>query len=320
MHIHGKASHVVILMASYQGADHIGAQLDSIAVQTHRDWSLIVSDDGSSDGTREIVQAFASRFPVDQVRLVNGPRAGATRNFLSLLRNAPQGVALALCDQDDLWLPDKLARALTAVEGAGLVHYAARTIIVDEHLRPLTGSRHFRRPFGLRNALVQACMAGNTSVYNPSAAAVLRQAAGAAEEAGILSHDWWAYQVTAGAGARFVHDPAPALLYRQHPRSEVGRNDTPQALLLRARRLMRGDFGSWMQANLRSLRAIPHLLTDDSRMLVDRCAALPSAPPRQAMVLIRELGLYRQTPAGTAGLLAAALAGRLQSSGVSPAS
>lgn len=305
-------SHVVILMATYQGAAHIGAQLDSIAAQTHRDWSLVVSDDGSTDDTLALVDDFARRFPVGQVRLVEGPRAGATRNFLFLLRQAPEECALAFCDQDDFWLPDKLARAVAAIRSPEPVHYAARTIIADPHLRPLTGSRRFERPLGLRNALVQAVMAGNTSVYNPAAAAVLRQAAGAAEEAGILSHDWWAYQVTAAAGARLIHDPAPALLYRQHERSEVGRNDTPKALLLRARQLMRGDFGRWMEANLRSLQAIPHLLTDDSRALIDKCAALPVARPAEAAGVIRSLGLYRQTAAGTAGLYAAAMTGRLR--------
>lgn len=306
------SGHVVILMASFEGARHIGAQLESLAAQSHRDWSLIVSDDGSRDATVDLVEDFARRFPHGRVRLLRGPGAGPTRNFLSLLQAAPEGAALAFCDQDDLWLPHKLARAMAAVAGDAPVHYAARTLIADENLRPLTGSRRFARPLTLRNALVQAIMAGNTSVFNPAAAAILRQAARAAEAADVPSHDWWAYQVSAATGVRLIHDPVPVLLYRQHARSEVGRNDTPAALALRARKLLRGDFGHWLAANLRSLRGISQLLTVDARALVDCCSELPMMDGQRAARLILRQGLYRQTRAGTAGLLAAAAAGRLR--------
>ena len=58
---------ITILMASYNGAAHIGAQLESLAAQSHRDWRLIVSDDGSSDATCAIVEAFAARLPSGKV-------------------------------------------------------------------------------------------------------------------------------------------------------------------------------------------------------------------------------------------------------------
>ncbi|SCY78035.1 Glycosyl transferase family 2 [Paracoccus tibetensis] len=302
----------MILLASYQGAAHIGAQLDSIAVQTHRDWSLIVSDDGSTDGTRDIVRDFAARFPSGRVALVDGPRKGATPNFLSLLARAPEGAALAFSDQDDLWLPGKLSRALDVVSGAQPAHYAARTIITDENLCPLTGSRLFHRPFGLRNALVQALMAGNTSVFNPAAARLLKEGAAAAEAAQIPAHDWWAYQLMAAAGARLVHDPQPALLYRQHPRSEVGRNDTLGALALRARRLAQGEFGDWMASNLDALAGAEHLLTKEGRDLLHAVRPLIDMSGAEAVRLILKTGLYRQTRAGTAALLSAAAAGRLR--------
>lgn len=307
-----KDGHVVILLASYQGAAHIGAQLDSIAAQTHRDWSLIVSDDGSRDGTRDIVDDFAARFPSGRVALVDGPRQGATPNFLSLLALAPEDAALAFSDQDDLWLPDKLSRALAVVRGAAPAHYAARTIITDQELRPLTGSRLFARPFGLRNALVQALMAGNTSVFNPAAARLLKEGAAAAEAARVPAHDWWAYQLMAASGARLFHDPRPALLYRQHPKSEVGRNDTLGALALRARRLAQGEFGDWMAANLDALARAEHLLTKDGRDLLCAVRPLTGLPGAEAVRLILKTGLYRQTRAGTAALLAAAAAGRLR--------
>ena len=303
------SQHVVILLATYRGGRHLRRQLDSIAAQDHGDWSLILSDDGSDDDTVAIASAFAAERPAGQVRLRRGPRQGATLNFLGMIAEVPEGAAMAFCDQDDHWFPDKLSRALSRMTAGGAVHYAARTIIADESLHPLTGSRRFRRPLGFRNALVQAIMAGNASVFSAGATSLLRMAAPAAIRAGVPSHDWWAYQVTSGAGARMIHDPRPCLLYRQHGRAEVGRNDTAQAMALRLRKLMRGDFGSWLRMNREALAPVADLLTPANRDVLGLFSDALDANGPQAARLMRRAGLYRQTAAGTAALYLSAATG-----------
>lgn len=305
---------IVILMAVYQGARFLQAQLDSIALQTYRHWSLIASDDGSTDGSREILAGFSANYP-GRVTLIEGPKGGATQNFLHLLQQAPEGHYISFCDQDDWWLPDKLSRAvamLQSVQGPG--HYAARTLICDEDLHPLTGSRYFARPFGFRNALIQACMAGNTSIFNEPAARILRAGAGAAAEAGVTAHDWWAYQLMSGSAAQIIRDDSPALLYRQHEQSEMGRNDTARALIRRLGLLADGNFGCWLSANHQALTAAPSLTDENRRILQEFGAALHLPGPRAARVF-RRLGLYRHTVPGTAAFYAAAAAGRLRQSG-----
>lgn len=304
--------HVTVLLASYRGASHIGTQLASLAAQDYREWSLIASDDGSDDGTRDILSEFAAAQPEGRVRLVSGPGRGATANFLSLLDHVPEGHLAAFCDQDDLWFPDKLGRAVAAMDGIRRpVHYAARTIITDAALRPICGSRLFHRPLGLRNALVQACMAGNTSVYNAPAVDILKQGAAEAAEAGVISHDWWAYQLMAGMGADLIHDRHPALLYRQHENSAVGRNDTAPALLTRLRKVVQGEFGSWMAANLRALTPLLPAMSAENRRTITLCREMLEMPGLQAARRMRQLGLYRQTTAGTTALLLSAATGRL---------
>lgn len=305
------APHVVILLATYQGAPHLRTQLTSIAGQTFRDWSMVVSDDGSTDGTRDLVLEVAQSHPPGRIRLIDGPRQGSTANFLSLLDHVPQGAWAAFCDQDDLWFPDKLARAIDAMTPlTGAVHYAARTIIADADLRPLVPSRHFRRPLGIRNALVQACMAGNTSVFNAKAVAGLQQAVPHARLAGVIAHDWWAYQVTAAQGAHLIHDPRPALLYRQHARSEVGRNDTASALASRFRKLMAGEFGPWLRAAHDSLAPLD--LPQDSRLALAQLDKVLSRRGVSAVAALRDGGFYRQTRAATAALILSALMGALK--------
>ncbi|MBK4216381.1 glycosyltransferase [Paracoccus caeni] len=303
---------VVILLATYRGEDYIDTQLDSIAAQSHPHWRLIVSDDSPDDLTREKVRHFSAGRPAGQVQLIDGPRKGATQNFLHLLQQAPEGQMLAFCDQDDRWLPEKLAHAVKALSShPGPAHYAARTIVADENLNPITETRHFRRPLTFRNALVQACMAGNTSVFNAPAASILKQGTGSARDAGVISHDWWAYQLTSGAGATMIHDATPALLYRQHPQSEMGRNDTAGAMARRVGMLFAGDYGDWLAANTRALLDSQHLLTSENAATLQGFAdALRQRGPGSAASLWR-LGLYRQTKIGTAALFAAAGFGRL---------
>lgn len=307
-----KEAPLTILLASYQGADFIGAQLRSIAEQTLGNWRLIVSDDGSSDGTPDIVAKFATDCAPGQVQVVSGPCRGATQNFLHLLSIAPDG-PVAFCDQDDVWFPDKLARAMVALSAQdGPAHYAARTVITDAALNPVAPSRHFRRPLGFRNALVQAIMAGNTSVFNAPAAAILKQCVAPAQNHRIPSHDWWAYQITSGAGAVLIHDATPALFYRQHARSEMGRNDTLAAMTQRAGMLMSGDYAAWLGRNHAALDAVRTVFRPENRRILDRLGDALCQPGPYAAATMMRTGLYRQTRTGTAALYAAALMGRLR--------
>ncbi|MGI9393708.1 MAG: glycosyltransferase, partial [Boseongicola sp.] len=82
------ADHVTILLATFNGAAHVNEQLESYCNQTHRNWSLLVSDDGSSDETCSIIRKFARRNSKRQVTLLRGPGNGSASNFLSLLRAA----------------------------------------------------------------------------------------------------------------------------------------------------------------------------------------------------------------------------------------
>lgn len=308
-----ESDEIQILLATYQGARFLQAQLDSIAAQSHTNWRLVVSDDGSRDATRDLVREFARQQGQERVELIEGPRKGATQNFLNLIHCASSDRMLAFCDQDDVWHPEKLARAAVSLSRiSGPAHYAARTTITDQDLRPVAESRRFSRPLALRNALVQACMAGNTSVFNRSAAALLKAGVRAAQFANVESHDWWAYQLTSGAGATLIHDPAPALLYRQHGAAEMGRNDTTSAMVKRLGKLFAGDFGRWVHANLAALTACRDLLTPDSRTLIDDVRNALTRPGPAAAYRLHRLGLYRQTRAGTVALLGATASGRLR--------
>lgn len=304
---------VTILLAVYNGGPHLSEQLDSIAAQDCGDWRLVISDDGSTDDSRAICAAFQTRYGAERVWLIDGPRAGATPNFLHLIQTAPADVPLAFSDQDDVWLPQKMSRAAAHLAGrTDPVLYCARTMICDENLQNRTPSRRFARPHGFRNALVQACTPGNSSVFNPAAAALLKRSADAALQHAIEAHDWWAYQVISGAGGEVIFDAEPALLYRQHARNVMGRNDTVSGRRRRLGMLMGGDYGGWLAANADALQDLGSLLTPENRKLLGEFRQMLNLPGPSALRQLRRLGLYRQTVGGDIALALAAAAGRLR--------
>lgn len=304
---------VTICLALYNGAAHLAAQLESIAAQHGADWQLIVSDDGSQDAGPEIVQDFAARHP-GRVRLVQGPMKGAAQNFISLLVQAPQDTPLAFCDQDDVWLPHRIAVGLAGLDaaGSGPVIHCASTMVCDAALNPLFPSPLPRRALGLRHALVQAGGPGNTMLISPEALALLQQAAPAAIIAAVPAHDWWAYLLIVAAGGRMIRSAEQVLLYRQHEKNLVGRNDTLRGRMKRARQLFQGIYGQWLDANLAALGGAGTLVPASTQTLAhDLRASLRRNGLHTARALIRA-GVYRQSRAGTAALLGAAAGGALR--------
>lgn len=304
--------HVTILMATRNGAAHLAAQLDSLLAQSHGNWSLWVSDDGSTDATRSILAEFGRAQPGRLARLVEGPRAGtAAQNFLSLMchPDLPPG-PVALADQDDVWLRGKLARALRrmAAAPAGVpCLYAAESILTDEALTPFARSREpdARPSFG--NALVQNLFGGHSAMLNADALALVR-AAGLPQ--GVAHHDWWLYQLVAGAGGACLLDPLPVVLYRQHAGNQIGAAGGLRAGLTRARSILARDYGRWIAAHAEALRRVSPLLTPAARVKLAALAAAPGLGPGRLATFHRH-GLRRSTRAGDLALAVGVLTGRV---------
>jgi glycosyltransferase involved in cell wall biosynthesis len=289
--------HVVILLALYNGAARLRDQLDSLADQTHANWSLVVSDDGSTDGGAEVLRRFSEDHPNRAITLVPGPRMGFAQNFLHLLRTAdPEAEFVSFCDQDDVWMADKTARAVAALKAIDPdmpALYCGRTLHCDEALRPLRPSPLFTRPPSFRNALVQNIGGGNTIVLNRAAFRMLAAASTRVE--GVVSHDWWMYQLVSGSGGTVIYDREPGLLYRQHDGNAVGANGTARTAAQRFLRVMQGRFRDWNDQNIAALSATEDLLTEENRELLDAFRRARRAPLPERVTLMRSLGVHRQT-------------------------
>ena len=239
-----------VLLATYNGAAYLAPQLDSLLAQTHGAFRLLVSDDGSSDDTWAILRRYESAFGGRMVLLPQGaPSGGVARNFERLMRaSAADGVAawVAFCDQDDVWLPEKLARQLAAMRtleaqaGTGapcLVH--SDLTVVDQDLQVLGPSfAAYQRipPADIRPLTLLSVnqVTGCATLINR---ALLHLALPLPAE--VVMHDWW-LALLSGSGARqFL--PEALMLYRQHGRNQIGARD--RGLSSRLRRLLRDGGG-----------------------------------------------------------------------------
>lgn len=286
---------VNILMCTHNGAEHLSPQLQSFLDQTHTDWRLWVSDDGSVDNTVEILKQFAEDHPDRNVEIFGGPRTGIGANFLSLFQRAQlDGSWVAFADQDDVWMSHKLQRAVEMLEAApgDRKVYASRTLLTDHSLKVKGPSKEHLRPYSFANALVQNVLAGNTLLLPPQTTDLVRASLDAAVQAQVPFHDWWIYQICTGADVEIIIDPEPSLYYRQHHGNQLG--GPRRRGVMRLKLLQKRIFGAWMDRNLTALHSVRHLLSDDHRSMLTRVAEWRATPPAQRRETPKALGLYRQ--------------------------
>lgn len=304
---------VVIVMGMYNGLRHLGAQLDSFAAQDYDNWALVASDDSLDDASQQVVLDWADAHPDRDVNVKKGPQKGFVRNFLTLLANVPKDAAFAaLSDQDDVWFPDKLTRAITRLRQVPADQpalYCAATMICNEDLTPIRPSGVFRKDPSFRNALVQSIGGGNTMVLNRAALDLVQSCLPC--PADPVAHDWWLYQVISGHGGAVLRDNTPVLLYRQHADNLIGANTSRRARLTRVRAVLGGRFADWNSRNFAALvSAIPGFDTTAQQTLTDFNTARTGGIVARMLALYRS-GVVRQGTAGTIALYIACLLKRL---------
>jgi glycosyltransferase involved in cell wall biosynthesis len=303
---------VAILMGTYNGARFLADQLESLENQTHQNWIVIASDDGSTDATIEILQKYQAMWPVGKLIIRSGPQQGFCRNFLSLACDSNiRADYYAFCDQDDVWLPSKLTVALENIAGNQKVDipylYCGRTKYVTEKLKHCGMSPLFVFPPSFRNALVQSIAGGNTMVFNQVAKSLLENVG----PVDVPSHDWWMYQLISGVEGNVFYDRNPQLLYRQHEFTLVGGNNSLPAKMERVWMLLQGRFQRWNTQNIQVLKQVNHLLAKNHQDILRLFEILRRANLKDRFRLMEVCGLYRQTRRGTISLFIALIIGKI---------
>lgn len=212
---------IAVLMSLFGDARFLAAQLDSLAAQEGVDCHLYVRDDGATDGARAVLASYAWRWP-QLSDVVAGRNLGAALSFLELLRLAPAGFDYyAFCDQDDVWLPDKLARAaerLSEFTRAGPALYCSQVTCVDANLRELGELIPHSCEPTFEHMLFENVAVGMTVVMNAKARELI---VARLPVTGLIMHDWWCALAVAALGT-LIFDRQPHVLYRQHGSNAIG--------------------------------------------------------------------------------------------------
>jgi glycosyltransferase involved in cell wall biosynthesis len=302
---------VTIMLATRNGAKFLPDQLASYRAQTYTNWELLVSDDGSTDETVEIIEDFAKDIP-QRVIVRDGPQQGFWKNFASLVRSDDMnGDLFAYSDQDDIWFGDKLANAVRWFESLGDERpalYFTRTELIKADGAAAGFSPIFTRPPDFRNALVQNAGGGNTMVFNRAARLALRTTPA---DAALVSHDWWTYQVVTGIGGIAYYDPRPSLQYRQHAQNLVGSNIGLRARFIRLSAFASGRVVMWNEVNLKVLNRMRDMLAPQNAVVLDRFSMARQVMWPRRLLLVWKSGVYRQRVVDNIVLYVGAIFGRL---------
>ena len=239
-------SPVAILLMTYNGMKYLPELLRSLQEQSYDNWTLVVQDDLSTDGTRDYLQEQAGQ---DKRIIIkpNNRKLGAMRGFMDLLGTVESDFYM-FCDQDDVWLPEKIEKTLQLMletqnwllndhPASPLPPIIAHTDlkVVDAELNPICESfwkmeridpallRTFNQQAG--HNLVTGC----TMLINKAA----RQSALAHDSKLALMHDVWIALCVLKHKGHIVELPQATILYRQHGNNTLGAHDDRKNYLVK---------------------------------------------------------------------------------------
>ena len=219
---------VLILLATYNGEKYINEMVDSILNQDYEDWALVLSDDGSTDKTPEILDEYAAKFPNKITHYCSGQRFGnAQKHFMHLLNTHRDAPYIMFCDQDDRWHSDKVSKTLEKMQEIEetdtpcLVH--TDLVVVDGELNKISDSfcklsKLDGNRLALNQLLVQNVVTGCTMMINKRLADLSCEKP-LPEEA--LMHDGWIALICSVFGKSAFLDES-TIDYRQHGNNSVG--------------------------------------------------------------------------------------------------
>jgi rhamnosyltransferase len=235
---------VTILMAAFNGVKWISQQLESILNQQYVSVRIVISVDPSTDGTLELCQSYATEYPCITVLPQAGPFGCAARNFFHLLMHVDleNSDYVSLADQDDVWHPGKLHRAVKHLQQSGDSGYSSNVIAIWPDGRRLL----------LQKAQSQVSCDYWFEAGGPGCTYVLPAAVGRNLQCHLLAlgeklwsvnfHDWFVYAWVRSQGLSWFIDPVASMDYRQHTHNQLGANNNIKSFWRRWRTISSGGW------------------------------------------------------------------------------
>ena len=210
---------ITVLLSAYNGEKYISEQLDSLLAQQEVDVRILIRDDGSTDSTLHIIENYKAAHP-DIIQVKYGSHKGFSGSFYSLVCEAGDSDYYAFCDQDDVWIPDRLktAAGMIGCDSPVPEMYFSNARLTDSRLIPVCSAHDdFHFPHLLSMRMTDNPAPGCTIVFNKKA----RNCFIMADENKIIYHDFWMYLLCSYLG-QVIYDSRCSVLYRQHEGNVMG--------------------------------------------------------------------------------------------------
>lgn len=211
---------IVVLMSTYNGARFIDAQLKSLFEQKDVKMEILVRDDGSTDTTKKILDDYQLK---KKLTWYSGENLKSAYSFFDLINNAPEADYYAFCDQDDVWIDNKLNRAVKKIEeienlNNSPIVYCSNYQLVDESLNKLSSKEHFSTT-DFPSSIIASNATGCTMVFNNKMLKLLKKY----KPKYLLMHDDWTHKLCLAVGGYVYYDSNyKSLYYRQHDNNVDG--------------------------------------------------------------------------------------------------
>ncbi len=212
---------IIVLLSTYNGEHYLEKQLESILCQkTSHQVDVMIRDDGSVDGTIEILQLYEKKYS-SRMAIFYEENIGYIKSFFELIRRAEGYDYYALSDQDDIWLEDKIEAAVTRCEACaydGPLLYGSSSFLVNDQLEVMGETQKDLKGITWDNLLIQNFFPGHTQVFNDALCQILK---GDMDCSKIYVHDFWITYMAFLFG-KVIFDNQSHTLYRQHGTNTVG--------------------------------------------------------------------------------------------------
>lgn len=222
---------VAVLMSTYNGSKYLEEQIESIENQTYKDITIFIRDDKSTDNTPEIIDILSEKYS-NIVKISSDKNLRPSKSFLTILKNVSNYGEFdyyAFADQDDVWLKEKVEKAVLKLEETQNDNipklYFSDTILVDKDLNRLENVRKIKlNKIKPMNSLIENIATGCTEVFNNKLKELLERI-NLDEIETIFMHDDLAYKIASLTGS-VVYDTESYIYYRQHGGNAIGNSST----------------------------------------------------------------------------------------------
>lgn len=209
---------VVVLMSTYNGEKYLKEQIDSILNQSIKNIELIIRDDGSKDSTRKILREYSEES--DRIKVIFGENIGVEKSYRELLKYSVEADYFAFCDQDDIWLDNKIEKAIeemNVIKNEPVLYYS-EVKAVNNNMEIILTS-HYTGIDTLGSSFNTTPVIGCTVLFNNILKRYIEKY-GIAEN--IIMHDLYMYRLCLAIGGHIIHDKNSYIMYRQHENNVVG--------------------------------------------------------------------------------------------------